>query len=538
MSRFFCPLTSSSEGATSSRFFRLLTSSSEGATSSRFFLPLAPSSGRGGWGVRGYCERARIAFTLIELMVVLVIIGILTGLVVGALRGAQQDTLAAKTRGTIAKIDAVLNEKFDEYMTKPLKFQEPVAGFAPMLRENFPNENRVPLMSPNRVFRINTADPKGLLRERVRLAATRDLMRMEMPDCVGDIFASFYTRPNAGPPTPTPLPSFNPYPPAAPSPARPLLYSTLLATGYMGPTYPLPSASPVPLLMRLETPHAFQRIVQRVWQSDQRLAAAGQVNATTGNPSRWADTYSNEELLYMIVEDSYVDGAPAIEAFAASEIGDIDDDGLKEFLDAWGNPIRWIRWPAGANAVTPLNPDPLNPLGAPSSDPFDPTFADVGFDSINEQPPSSGSGVYPFASGDGLRPLVISAGQDGRFGVRFYNVVPPNQPPGPTSPTPGISAPLFSSSTVMLGATAFRKPAYWSSFGSFNWPDPYCPREMTNASKRGALLDPTWDVTRDPIGVDLTPGMGSFIPHPDTDQRYLLHSQDNVSNLDESGAAP
>jgi prepilin-type N-terminal cleavage/methylation domain-containing protein len=52
------------------------------------------------------------AFTLVELMVVLVILGILTGLVVGALRGAQQDTLASKTRATIAKIDAVLNERF------------------------------------------------------------------------------------------------------------------------------------------------------------------------------------------------------------------------------------------------------------------------------------------------------------------------------------------------------------------------------------------------------------------------------------------
>ena len=59
--------------------------------------------------MRGHAELARTAFTLVELMVVIVILSILAGLVVGALRGAQQDTLAAKTRSTIAKIDSILN---------------------------------------------------------------------------------------------------------------------------------------------------------------------------------------------------------------------------------------------------------------------------------------------------------------------------------------------------------------------------------------------------------------------------------------------
>ncbi len=485
------------------------------------------------------------AFTLVELLVVLVIIGILSALVMGALRGAQQDTLAAKTRGTIAKIDAVLNEKFDEYLTKPLKFQEPTP-VATNLRGDFPIENRVAVASPTRVFRMGPAPaaPIGLLRERVRLAATRDLMRMEMPDCVGDIFASVYPRPTAGPPTPTPLPSFNPYPLALPSSTRPLLYSTLLVTGYA-----VNPGSPVPLLMRLETPFAFQRIVQKVWQADQSLNTAGRVNTIAGGAARWADTFSNEELLYLIVEDSFVDGSPAIEAFAASEIGDRDEDGLKEFLDAWGNPIRWIRWPAGANTVTPMNPDPLNPTGSTSTDPFDPTFADVGFDLANELP--ANSGLYPFAPGDGLRPMVISAGPDGRFGIRFHTVVPPSQPAGPTSPTQGIAAPLFSPSTVMLGTTSFKRPAYWM-FGMFNWPDPYCPRDYPLVAggpdpRRGALLNSSIDIIHDPIGVYLntnpTPLLPTtlahpFIPHPNTDARYLKHSQDNVSNLDESGATP
>lgn len=36
----------------------------------------------------------------------------------------------------------------------------------------------------------------------------------------------------------------------------------------------------------------------------------------------------------------------AAEAFRSDEIGDVDGDSAPEFLDGWGRPIRFIRWPA------------------------------------------------------------------------------------------------------------------------------------------------------------------------------------------------
>ena len=33
--------------------------------------------------------------------------------------------------------------------------------------------------------------------------------------------------------------------------------------------------------------------------------------------------------------------------FSKQDIGDVDEDGAPEFIDGWGNPIGWIRWPAG-----------------------------------------------------------------------------------------------------------------------------------------------------------------------------------------------
>jgi prepilin-type N-terminal cleavage/methylation domain-containing protein len=491
----------------------------------RLLLP-APIIGERGW-VKGktvsrihrYAKRTDCiqAFTLVELLVVLVIIGILSALVMGALRGAQQDTLAAKTRGTIAKIDAVLNERFDEYMTKPLKFADDITPipnrnlnaipssvsnlFA--RKENFPVANRISNTSPNKIERFpSPIFTASVLREQVRLAATRDLMRMEMPDCVGDLYTNGFSRITA-------------------LSAVPIKTSVALATGYFYRNIPNINSN-TPIAMQLETPAAMLRIIRKTWEADQRLRlplpdGRKRIDPNSGivgtDDIRWSDTFSNEELLFMIVEDSFVDGSPAIEAFASSEIGDKDDDGLKEFLDAWGNPIRWIRWPAGANTVTPLDPDPLNPFGALPTDPYDPTFADIAFYPPNVANPNS-------QPGNGLRPLVVSAGQDGRFGIRFFAA-------------PGISA-LFSVGAFHLNGSTNPLPPAYSPTG-FNWPDPYYPRGSFADRLGGTLI---LGVEGDSIGVDINATTPGFLPHPNTDARYLLHAQDNVTNLDESGAAP
>ena len=44
---------------------------------------------------------------------------------------------------------------------------------------------------------------------------------------------------------------------------------------------------------------------------------------------------------------SFVGGSPALEAIPSSNIGDTDNDGLREILDGWGNPLGFIRWPVG-----------------------------------------------------------------------------------------------------------------------------------------------------------------------------------------------
>ncbi len=61
----------------------------------------------------------------------------------------------------------------DEYLSKPLSFIRDPA--APTLVENFPIENNVDPMSPTKINRLSPTVAAGLLRERLRLAAIRDL---------------------------------------------------------------------------------------------------------------------------------------------------------------------------------------------------------------------------------------------------------------------------------------------------------------------------------------------------------------------------
>ena len=100
------------------------------------------------------------------------------------------------------------------------------------------------------------------------------------------------------------------------------------------------------------------------------------------------------ECLYMIITLACGDGE-ARSQFKEADIGDTDGDGAPEFLDGWGNPITFVRWPFGFESVSDLmTGDPIT-----DHDPFDPFR------------------VHPDANvsprpGARLFPLIVSAGRD------------------------------------------------------------------------------------------------------------------------------
>ena len=78
-----------------------------------------------------------------------------------------------------------------------------------------------------------------------------------------------------------------------------------------------------------------------------------QVNQNANPSSNWSDSNANAELLVLIMGQMSVNGSPALELFRETEFADTDQDGLKEFVDAWGRPIEWIR--AGSSTINGAN---------------------------------------------------------------------------------------------------------------------------------------------------------------------------------------
>jgi hypothetical protein len=100
-------------------------------------------------------------------------------------------------------------------------------------------------------------------------------------------------------------------------------------------------------------------------------------------------TASNAEILYYFLTQSNAlgDSPVANDTFSPSEVKDIDTDGLPEFVDAWGNPLRFYRWPTrlfrsqGQNSSTGA----LNAITCPTGPNATSTNADGSYDTNNAQ---------------------------------------------------------------------------------------------------------------------------------------------------------
>ena len=129
---------------------------------------------------------------------------------------------------------------------------------------------------------------------------------------------------------------------------------------------------------------------------------ATQLPTSKPSPS-WSDRYASAECLYAIVAHSTSGGGSALESFGPSEIADVDGDGFPEFIDAWGEPISWIRWPAGYGSELNLG------YMATSPDAFDPLRTSQEW---SENDPL-------FQKPWTVVPLIVSAGPDRQLGIEL-----------------------------------------------------------------------------------------------------------------------
>lgn len=124
----------------------------------------------------------------------------------------------------------------------------------------------------------------------------------------------------------------------------------------------------------------------RAPRPNQQAPIAGGIGGTLSATDYSADS---AELLYLICTESTIPGVPVVDSteFSASELGDTDGDGWTELLDAWGQPLRFYRWPTrlinpGGYVFGVLTSDigtmdTTIPIDYPSSTPPLPTFQDA-----------------------------------------------------------------------------------------------------------------------------------------------------------------
>jgi prepilin-type N-terminal cleavage/methylation domain-containing protein len=281
-------------------------------------------------------SRLRRGITLIELLVTMAIIAIISTAILGTARGAMENARRSRTRATIAKIHGLIMDHWDTYANRRVDVKRIEVV------EAINNWADAPGLNPQERSIRNAW--RGQMMADARLLALRELMKMEMPDRWSDVI-------NQGLPT----------------------------GGLQQPNDPDILAA-TPALAR--TYFRFLRAAEQNTNNDVDTVIENQ----------------QAECLYLTVIYATGDGE-ARTMFPNQDIGDTDDDGAPEFLDGWGQPIRWIRWAPGFGfSQTSL----MTGDGDKDHDPFDILRRDS--PSVTESPtppnlPAPPTNVYPPALG-------------------------------------------------------------------------------------------------------------------------------------------
>jgi prepilin-type N-terminal cleavage/methylation domain-containing protein len=328
-------------------------------------------------------------FTLVELLVTITIITILAGMMLGALLVSRQAARTSKTKATIAKLHEALIPIYQAYRTR-----------------------RVPIDIDRTIVTPVSSTPPGQQRPappRVgawfRLRAIRELMRMEMPERLTDVY----------------------FPKTDPDPTIPPVATDESLPIWMAVPYKEPSRPPGWYWQRMSRSSIARRIFRRF------------VTSPPGNQD-----HVSAELLYLIVT---YHNPEAREDFMDNEIGDVDGDGYPEFVDAWKRPIAFLRWAPGfSNSDRQLDYPVSHQQADSDHDPFDPYNLDIAANPANDAP-----------RGWRLTPLIYSAGPDGVYDINpeptylfGFSPVPPSPPPPPYHFSPCV---LLNGNPNLAGAS-------------------------------------------------------------------------------------
>ncbi len=328
-------------------------------------------------------------FTLVELLVVIVIISILLGFILNAAMGARRAGEMRQTQALIAKLEGALNDRYDALIqTRPVPNSAHLAMAFVYNSGFYPNQNFPPYMG---------AMP-GYLRAQV--IAYYDYIKSEMPDTffiqntTGPYPINFAANPYPGSPSDSNglgnfiLPLGNSITPTMIPPQGDGNIYNQAGTGIYGASY----AAAAGIYKNLGyVPQGYDGVDNNQnglidEYGEGAPNATVQATVTTHLANHTHNTARSEVLYAILVEGRGPLGAVFnADEFTDREVKDTDLDGLPEFVDAWGNPLQFFRWPLlyhsdiqRGQTITPtsenswvLVPPYLNALQEREQDPLD-----------------------------------------------------------------------------------------------------------------------------------------------------------------------
>ncbi len=133
-------------------------------------------------------------------------------------------------------------------------------------------------------------------------------------------------------------------------------------------TAPKVAGLPDSLFKAFAEPEARQQLVN---EGNATPTAQDVLDRATQNWQKHRPETESAELLYfaLTASTSYGVGAVDTDRFTDEEVADTDEDGLPEFVDAWGQPLRFYRWPTRLIDRNP--PVPFTPVLADPADATD-----------------------------------------------------------------------------------------------------------------------------------------------------------------------
>ncbi len=478
----------------------------------------------------------RRGFTLVELTVVITIIGIILTFLLVAANDARRRAEEDATLALITKLEGGVNDRLDALLqTRP----DPnaahfyMAGIYRVGDKDANNDNPVPIgTGPPPVGPYNPGSPFGSAFTRAQVFAWYDYIKSELPDV-------FFVQNTTGPyPLNFAFPATNGgttggYPGATidqaglgnfmlpignsvtgpPSATLPFIPGYGAAnrwnpegTGIYGASY-FAAAGVYKNLGYLPTGYDGIDNDGNGLIDDWAEGVNGPPSYSSPNPTVLATVQSNlaahqhntarSETLYAILVEGVgpLGSVFSRDDFSDREVKDTDGDGLPEFVDAWGQPLQFFRWPLLYNSQTQkgqvidywdytqtppvssalelFNPPYRSVFEAREQDPLDPNqqlVAPAWWSSSAGPPPANPSS--PFATtGPPATALTGTAGSVGgsggvvAFAYFFHRLTEPFQNTG----TPGFqwdrASPVYPQGTLGLGyrRAFFSKPLIVSS---------------------------------------------------------------------------